>query len=143
MVEQALRVNPSLQKVVILEHLPRADSDHLNDLSQHSNTVLREAAAASNLKDKIMIASSRHLECTNEQKTIDMFGARDSPRSDGIHLVGDHGRQLYTDFVLNSLKSANLAWTTLRSRTRQAPRRQQEDQATSGTTNNRFGALLN
>ena len=142
-VEQALRVNPSLKKVVILEHLPRADSDYLNDLSKHSNSVLREAATASNLKDQIVIASSEHLECTNEQKTIDMFGAKDSPRSDGIHLVGDYGRQLYTDFVLVSMKSANLTKTTLRPKTRKAPRRQQEEPSTNWTTNNRFGPLLN
>ena len=144
-VEQALRVNPSLQQAMILEHLPRADSDYLNALSQHSSAVLREAVAASKLNDKIVVAPSSPLECTNEQKMIDMFGARDSPRSDGIHLLGDHGKRLYTDFVLGSLKSANRAWTTIRSRSRRIPQMEQVSQATgpSRATNNRYGPLLN
>ena len=145
-VEQALRVNPSLQRAIILEHLPRADNDHLGTLSEHSNTVLKEIAAISNLRNRITIASSKALECNTETKIVKMFGARDSPRSDGIHLMGENGKQLYTDFVFDSIRSANLAWTSPSPRpgARQASRREkgQEEQG-SYATGNRFGPLLN
>ena len=137
-VERALRVTPSLKKVVILEQLPRADSDHLCALAQHSTAVLRDAVSNSSLKDRIMLASSKSLECGTEQKIVDLFGARDSPRSDGVHLAGEHGRQLYTDFVLDSIKSANLAGTS------NAPRASPSQQGHGNlVTGNKFGPLSN
>ena len=136
-VERALRVTPSLQTVVILEQLPRADSDHLSALAQHSTAVLREAVANSSLKNKIVMAPSKSLECKTEKNIVDLFGARDSPRADGVHLVGEHGRQLYTDFILDSIKSANLSWTTTIPRIR--PRKESQGWANG----NRFGPLSN
>ena len=145
-VEQALRVHPSLQKAIILEHLPRADNDHLGRLSEHSNNVLREIVALSNLRNRITIASSKALECNTEAKIVKMFGARDSPRSDGIHLMGENGKQLYTDFVVDSIRSANLAWVSPfpRHGARQASRSENgHGEQGSYATGNRFGPLSN
>ena len=143
-VERALRVTPSLKKVVILEQIPRADSDYLTGLAEHSNEVFRELVASSNHRNNITIASSQSLQCHTEQKILDLFGARDDARSDGIHLAGSHGRQLYTDFVLSSLKSAKLATPPRWSGARPAPRREggQEEQG-NWSTGNRFGPLSN
>ena len=137
-VERALRVTPSLEKAVILEQLPRTDNDHLSALAQYSTTVLREAVINSSLKNKIIIASPKSLECKTEEDIVNLFGPRDSPRSDGVHLVGEHGRQMYTDFILDSLKSAKLAWTSPVPRA--GPRQGRQGPL---ATSNRFQALSN
>ena len=145
-VERALRVTPSLEKVVILEQLPRADGNYLTTLSEHSKVVLRDLVASSNLRDHITIASSQPLQCQSEAQLVEMFGARDDSRSDGIHLAGEHGKQLYTDFVLSSLKSATLGWTSPSRRAglaRQTPRREGGEEQDGWANGNRFGPLSN
>ena len=83
--EQAIIQKSELKKVILLEHLPRADSDHLAALAIHSNSALRQFASTSIFSNQIMVASHSSLEPLNEEKTVAIFGPRN--RGDGIHLT--------------------------------------------------------
>ena len=108
-VERALRVFPSLEKVVILERLPRVDDDHLSELSEYSNFVLRQAVESSPLKDKITVVAHKSLMYSTNERMVGIFGPPASPGSDGIHLRGRLGTQLYTDSFINAIKESGIA----------------------------------
>ena len=109
--EQAILGNPMMKKVVLLEHLPRVDSDHLAALANHSNSALRQFAASSIFSNQILVVSHPSLNPTNEEKTIAIFGPRNI--GDGIHLRGSEGSRRHTSSVISALQSVGIAgWST-------------------------------
>ena len=71
---------PSLEKVVILERLPRADSDLLCQLSEHSNDVLRQATESSVLSDKIAVVAHSSQQYNTKERMTSIFGLTSSPQ---------------------------------------------------------------
>ena len=136
--EQAISRNQNIKKVVLLEHLPRVDSDHLAALANHSNSALRQFAASSIFSNQIFVASHSSLNPINEEKTIAIFGPRN--RGDGIHLRGSEGPRRHTSSVISALQSVGIAgWST------QAGKGSAKPQVTSYSqvlkTGNRFQQL--
>ena len=104
-VEKALEEFPNLEKAVIVELPPRADNQRLSELVEFANFVLKSSVANSKYRNQISIAS---LEPLYDQSEYAIFGSSSSPKSDGIHMRGNRGRRLYTDCILNAIKSADL-----------------------------------
>ena len=97
--EQAIIQKSELKKVILLEHLPRADSDHLAALAIHSNSALRQFASTSIFSNQILVASHSSLSPLTEEKTVAIFGPRN--RGDGIHLRGTEGARRHTSSVIS------------------------------------------
>ena len=108
-VEKAIHDFPSLEKAVLVELPPRADSERLSELVEFANFVLKSAVEKSKYRNKITIASLYSLYAQSE---YDIFGSSSSPRSDGIHMRGRRGSRLFTDCILNAVKSAGLGSAT-------------------------------
>ena len=90
--ERALRDFPKLEKVIIPERLPRAD--HLADLSEFSNFVLRSLAEKSELSSRITVAPMEPLYFTTEERMSQIFGSPYFSSFDGIHPKGKIGKKL-------------------------------------------------
>ena len=110
--ENALEIQPSLEKVVIMKHIPRYDplaADPLSlkpALSQMFNNLLTELWMSSSLKNKIVIGT-HNLDCSGAIRESRYRESR-TGRFDGIHLLGNSGRKFYTLSVLNILDIADL-----------------------------------
>ena len=108
----ALACQPSLEKVVILKHIPRYDPSHVDPLqlkpalSQLFNTMLTELWIKSPHKDKIHIGS-HNMDCTGSIRTSRYKDIR-TGKFDGIHLFGSSGSKFYTLSILNILQSVGL-----------------------------------
>ena len=108
----ALSVQPTLKKVVIMKQIPRYDplvSDPLSlkpALSQLFNNTLTELWMSSPLKGRIVIGI-HNIECSGaiQEARYREFKTR---RFDGIHLLGSSGRKSYTLSVLTILNNAGL-----------------------------------
>ena len=136
--EQAIIQKSELKKVILLEHLPRADSDHLAALAIHSNSALRQFASTSIFSNQIMVASHSSLDPLTEEKTVAIFGPRN--RGDGIHLRGAEGSRRHTSSAISALKSVGIAgWTTQTGKGAAKPQVKSYSQALK--TNNRFQQL--
>ena len=104
-VEKALNDFPTLEKALIVELPPRADNNRLSELVELANFVLKSAAEKSKHRNQISIVS---LDPLYEQSEYEIFGSWSSPKSDGIHMRGRRGSRLYTDCILDGVKSAGL-----------------------------------
>ena len=105
--ERALEENPPLEKLVLMEYPPRADSEHLAKLSGYSNQVLRQLVDRSRWRAQIVVGSMANLNYTNKDEMVDRFGPTNShPRYDGVHLRGSKGAQLYTDSIIAGVRAA-------------------------------------
>ena len=105
--ERALEENSTLEKLVLMEYPPRADSEHLAKLSGYSNRVLRDLVDRSRCRAKIVVGSMANLDYTNKDQMVDRFGPTNShPRYDGVHLRGNKGSQLDTDSIIAGVKAA-------------------------------------
>ena len=136
--EQAIIQKPDLKKVILLEHLPRADSDHLAALAIHSNSALHQFASTSIFSNQIVVASHTSLNPLTEEKTVAIFGPRN--RGDGIHLRGAEGPRRHTSSVISALKSVGIAgWSTQAGKGSAKPQVISYSQALK--TNNRFQHL--
>ena len=108
----ALSVQPSLEKVLILKQIPRYDpvvTDPLSlkpALSQLFNNTLTDQWMSSPHKDKIFIGT-HNIECTGAIKES-RYRETKSGKFDGVHLFGSSGSKAYTKSVLNILKSASV-----------------------------------
>ena len=110
--ENALHVQPTLKKVVIMKHIPRYDpqvSDPLSlkpALSQMFNNLLTELWMSSPLKDR-MVIGSHNIECSGAIRES-RYRESKTGKFDGIHLLGNSGRKFYTLSVLNILNISEL-----------------------------------
>ena len=109
-VEKALKDNPTLKKVVIVELPPRADCDRLAELTEFSNFVLKGAVKNSEYRNKISIGS---LDSMFNYSERDIYGSPNYHKYDGIHMHGKLGRKVFTNSVLSALESAGLTSTSL------------------------------
>ena len=108
----ALTVQPSLEKVVILKQIPRYDPAEVDPLSLKPvlsclfNSTLTDLWMTCPNKDNIVIGN-HNIDCTGGIKES-RYREFKTGRYDGIHLYGSSGRKAYTKSVLNILKTANL-----------------------------------
>ena len=109
-VQKALVQSSSLEKAVLVELPPRADSRRLSELTEHSNSALREAVSQSACRRKITVAS---LDMLYQHSNLDVFGSLSSPRYDGIHLRGKLGAKVFTDCLLEAVTSAGITTTSI------------------------------
>ena len=105
--EEALRVFPMLEKVVIHERLPRADS--LADLSEYSNFALSSLVEKSPMKNRISVVPMTALQFTTDEEMEEIFGSPTSQSFDGIHLNGQSGYQLYNQCLISAIKTAGIS----------------------------------
>ena len=108
----ALSVQPSLKKVVIMMQIPRYDPAEVDPLSlkpvlsQLFNTTLTGEWMTCLQRDRIVIGN-HNIECTGAIKES-RYTESKTGRFDGIHLLGNSGQKAYTRSVLNILKTAQL-----------------------------------
>ena len=105
--EEALRMFPLLEQVLIHERLPRADS--LSDLSEYANFALSSLVKKSELHNRISVVPMTALHFTTDDKMEDIFGSPTSQSFDGIHLKGRLGYQLYNDCLISAIKTAGIS----------------------------------
>ena len=111
----ALNVQPSLNKIIIMKQIPRYDPLHVDPLalkpalSMLFNNTLTNLWMESPHKDRIYIGS-HNIECTGAIKES-RYRHTKSGRFDGIHLLGSSGQKAYTLSVLNILNQANVTST--------------------------------
>ena len=105
----AIRSQPSLKKVIIMEHAPRHDMQAVDltglkpKLAKYANETLAQLLHNSPMKDRIVVG--RHsLDCSEH-----MFNARFkddwSGKHDGVHMYGSDGKRAYTESVMRIFKS--------------------------------------
>ena len=102
--ERALKEFPKLEKVIIHERLPRADT--LSDVSEFSNFSLRSLAEKSQLKSRIVVAQMDSLHFTTDKEIDDIFGYEGF---DGVHPKGRLGSQWYNDGMIAAVTTAGIA----------------------------------
>ena len=108
----ALSVSPSLEKVVILNQVPRYDPANVDPLSlkpalsQLYNNTITQLWMSSSLKDRIVLGS-HNIECSGAIKEA-RYRETKSVKFDGIHLFGSSGQKAYTLSVLNILQAVHL-----------------------------------
>ena len=110
MAHDALKNNPDLEKVIIMEHAPRFDEPFVNPLSlklalgNYANIMFHNLWMDSPMKSKIIVAA-HSLQCNN-----DTFEARykdDKPRKyDSVHMFGSSGKTAYTRSLINIFNQA-------------------------------------
>ena len=129
--ERARAQHPSLMKVVILDQLPRTDSEHLSSLASTYNITLRKlvAAAPPSSLCQMMVASHDSLIPASQDPRLAVFGSASSRGTDGIHLRGREGKKRHTRSVISALKSTVLGGWTVQGR--QEAGRQQRGQTPS------------
>ena len=107
-VEKALKDYPTVEKAVIVELPPRADSSRLAELSEFSNFVLKGAVAKSRYNNQISVAS---LDSLYDYNNDDIFGNPSSTNYERIHMRGKFGSKVYTDSILTAVWAAGLCKT--------------------------------
>ena len=140
-VEKALQNNSTLEKMVMMEYPPRADSKQLAEVTTFANEVLHNEVNKSKYKEHITVGSFKNLRYNNDKEMVALFGPNNSnPRYDGVHLRGRKGSWLYTESIMTAVSTAtsNRAPRLLTSSTRN-PIRQPE--VSPITTQNRYEVL--
>ena len=110
-VTNAATKNPELKKVILMEQIPRYDSNTSNPpgLKPYLSNIFNETLGrlCNSDKNSKVILGKHKLHCHGG-----IFEARykniQSNKFDGIHLYGPSGRKAYTDSVLNILSLAQL-----------------------------------
>ena len=108
----ALNVQPTLRKVIVMKQIPRYDPAHVDPmglkptLSLLFNNTLTNLWMDSPNKDKIFVGT-HDIECTGAIKES-RYRQTKSGKFDGIHLYGSSGRKAFTLSVLRILKAANV-----------------------------------
>ena len=74
--EKSFREHTTLEKLVLIEYPPRADSVHLAELSQYSNQTLRAAVDKSKFRRQIVVGSMDNLKHSSLEEMVDRFGPR-------------------------------------------------------------------
>ena len=109
----ALQSNPTLEKVVIFDRIPRHDPHNVDpyglksELSNYGNKIYRQLKEKSKMKEKIVIGE-HSLDFKGNMKEK-IYGRENF---DGIHMRGPLGFNFYTRSVLNMLTKASLTCAT-------------------------------
>ena len=110
--EEALKIQPSLKKVIIMKLIPRYDPKTVDPLALKSalsllfNNTLTELWMTSKERDRITIGE-HDLDCAGAIREA-RYKETKTKKFDGINLFGPSGRKVYTISVSSVLKSANL-----------------------------------
>ena len=110
--QNALHLQPSLQKVVIMKQIPRYDPSETDPLSlkpalsQLFNNTLTEEWMNCADKSRVLIGG-HNIECTGAVRES-RYRETKTGKFDGVHLYGSSGRKAYTNSVLNILQAAKL-----------------------------------
>ena len=113
--EKAVIDNPNLQKVVIMNQIPRYDNVEVDPLSLKSalsllfNKTLTTLWMQSPHKMKMFIGT-HSIECSGAI-CESRYRHTKTGRFDGIHLLGSSGSKAYTESVLRILNAANITST--------------------------------
>ena len=100
---RATREYPQIKKVVVLTRPPRLDA--YSELSEISNSALKEEVKKyKNYKISVMERNISTQGLTKE----DVFGVT-SERNDGVHMNGKHGKQAYTNSLINVIKTCGIS----------------------------------
>ena len=108
----ALKVQPTLGKIILMKQVPRYDPPHVDPLSLKPalsilfNNTMTNLWMESSYKERIHIGS-HNIECTGAIKES-RYRHTKSGKFDGIHLFGSSGQKAYTLSVLNILQQANV-----------------------------------
>ena len=100
----ALRNNPKIKKVIVMQTTPRYDSKH--NLNIYAQEKLEEAVAKVQ-GDKIVVGKHT-LACEDGGLRASRFGDVRKSQVDGIHLKGSSGRMAYTRSVGKIFAAAGL-----------------------------------
>ena len=101
--ENILKSNPSIDKVLILDQIPRFDpafrdpSSYKPRLAQYFNDVLRQELTRSSLKDRIFCHTLSLPTTCHEH----LYGSPYSTGYDGVHLQGPEGMKFFTMCLCN------------------------------------------
>ena len=94
--ENLVKVKPSIEKVVLVDCIPRFDheSSHRcglkSKLARYSNDVQRQIASESEFNDKMIIGNH------SMNGNTETYGDKNLPYFDGIHMNGRKGTETYT-----------------------------------------------
>lgn len=105
--ESVLNSNPNIEKVIILDRIPRFDPPSLDPssakpkLSQFGNQLLRNEVRKSNLRNKILVLH----HCLPANHHHKLYGNPHSRGYDGVHLYGPEGSKSYTWSLCNILQN--------------------------------------
>ena len=103
--EDVVTKNPSVEKVVLVDCVPRFDSESCDPsglkpkLARYSNELSREFVSKSELKDKIVVGK-HSMDCNRET-----YGDEKSPLFDGVHMSGSRGSESYTKSLASILRN--------------------------------------
>ena len=108
----ALRIQPTLAKVVIMKQIPRYDPSDVDPMSLKASLALLFNNTLANLwmesPDKHRLFIGNHnIECNGAIRES-RYRHTKSGRYDGIHLYGNSGSKAYTLSVLNILRAAQV-----------------------------------
>jgi hypothetical protein len=142
--DRARAEHPSLRKVVILDQLPRSDTEELCNLSKLYNATLREqvAAAPDSSHCQMQVASHDSLHATSQDMRSDLFGSPSARGTDGIHFRGKKGSKLHTSSIISALKTAGLGdWRSAQSCPRDGSQQEGRTFSQAVRTSNRYEVL--
>ena len=105
--ESSLKENPTLKKVIIMEHPKRFDTPDVDPvqlkhvLAKLANSTMNQLWLNSPLKDKISIG----YHSLDDMKTHESnFRNRNTNMYDGVHFYGPNGKKTYTRSVMKMLQ---------------------------------------
>ena len=100
----ALRNNPKIKKVLVMQTTPRYDSKH--NINKFAQEKLVEAKVKA--QDDRIVIGKHTLDCDSDGLRASRFGVMGKPMVDGVHLRGSSGMMAYTRSVGNILSAAGL-----------------------------------
>ena len=111
--EDALASIRSLKKVILLEHVPRFDSQKNEKLAKHANITLSRLLKNSAFSDKIDIGSHSFSDFGAGKTHCSRFKNSKTGHYDGIHYFGPSGSfeitKSISNIILSSLPREKLA----------------------------------
>ena len=108
----AIESGSSMQKIIIMKHIPRYDASNVDPLALKStlsmlfNDTLTDLWMVSPHKEKIFIGN-HNIDCSGAIRES-RYRHTKSGKYDGIHLYGSSGSKAYTSSVLNILQAAEV-----------------------------------
>ena len=107
----ALKLQPTLSKVVIMKQIPRYDPSRVDPMGLKATLSMLFNSTITSLwmdsADERIFIGSHNIECTGAIRES-RYRHTKSGKFDGIHLYGSSGMKAFTLSVLNILKAANV-----------------------------------
>ena len=103
----AIANHPNLKKVIIMEHVPRHDTQEIDPLkmkaalARYANNVFGKLWLESKHKDKITVG--QHCLDIDGAGHYEVYQNPENMKYDGVHFYGNIGRNIFTRSVMNLL----------------------------------------